>query len=284
MKGLYTLLLFAFFIQTCLNSTDEGLVITIGEDNQLTVIDCTNDQYGFAFGAYTSGFVGETTLTFYLDSLNSNQFKCTIPETIDQKLQTIECYADARIFPIYETANIFLPKSLTFPGVEIVGWDLLSSQEIPFQTCLPILPTNLFTSKEVSSTCDLENGYNVVTSIGSFTTNPTDTKVFLTSTDPEYTTYELYTYAYVDDQIKSVNCNIFVLNSENGGEDQLKCAVVGQSKGFFLDTVAPLKLADNSNSEEGAVRIKINQEFTLQYCKSMFIKLSSLLLISLFLL
>lgn len=280
MKGLYSLL-FVILIQACLNSSDDGYIITIDDQNQLTLIDCTSQQYGFAFLATTSGFIGETTITFYLDSPYYNRFVCTVPKT-EEGYQTIECYADSNIFPLFEQTSLPLPETLNIPDVTVEGWNLLTKSPLNFAKCVQLEPTNTFNTKEqFTNECD-SSGNNVISVTGSFSDNIADKKIFLTSTDEDSTTYSFEPYLIVDGKIAKAYCEIKVLNTANGGDDKLTCLVNGKENGLFFDTVAALKLVEGT--DQGAVRMKPTYSFNLQYCKSCFMKLSVLLLISLFLL
>lgn len=280
MKALYTLL-FVIFIQACLNSSDP-YVISIDDQNQLTIVDCTDQQYGFAFLAQTSGFTGEATLRFYLDSPYYNLFTCTVPPSKEGEYSTIECYADSNIFPIFEDTTLPLPDDPKVSGVSFEGWNLLKIKPLTFTKCTQLTPTSTFNSKE-EFTLDCDNsGNNVISTTGSFSTSFKDKKIFLTSTDEDYTTYSFKPYLLVDGKIAQALCYIYVLNGENGGDDQLSCHVNGQKNGIFFDTAATLELVEGSEAE--VVRMKPSQPFSLKVCKSSFMKLSAFILISLFLL
>lgn len=280
MKGLYSLL-FIILIQACLNSSEDGYVITIDDQNQLTIVDCTNQKYGFAFAATTSGFTGETTLSFYLDAPKYNLFECTVPAT-KEGYQTIECYTDSNIFPLFDQTSLTLPETLNIPGVTVEGWNLLTKTPLVFAKCTQLEPTNTFNTKEQFAVeCDT-SGNNLISVTGSFSDSLADKKIFLTSTDEDYTTYSFEPHLIVDGKIAKAYCEIYALNTANGGDDQLKCLVNGKENGIFFDTAAVLNLVEGT--DQGVVRMQPTQAFTLKYCKSCFMKLSVLLLISLFLL
>ena len=278
MKALYTLL-FVIFIQACLNSSDS--VISIDEYNQLTIVNCDKEQYGFAFLAKTS-LTGGATFYFYLDSPYYNLFKCTVPPSKDGEYCTIECYVDSNIFPIFEETTLPLPDDPKVAGFSFEGWDLLKVQPLTFSKCTQLTPTSTFNSKEeFSLDCD-NSGNNVISTTGSFSTSFKDKKIFLTSTDEDYTTYSFKPYLLVDGKVDQALCYIYVFNDENGGDYQLSCHFNGKKNGIFFDTAATLELVEGSEAQ--VVRMKPSKPFSLKVCKSSFMKLSAFILISLFLL
>lgn len=284
MKGLYTLL-FVILIQTCLNASES--VINIPEDSRLEVAGCTADSknYGFGFEAYTSGFGKDSKLYFYCSDSNYNYFECDIPESKEGEKQTISCWSDTSIFPLLDQQNkVILPESLSFPDFKIEGWENLK-RELTFGFCSQVIPTNTFTvNGDFSLSCDNSHN-NVVSTTGLFEDNLQDKKVFLTSSEEESTTYYFEPPLVVDSNIARANCKVFVYN-QNASTDKLECVIDGKEVAKFFDTAVPLKILEGT--EELIIRMKPSNAFKLQLCdttsKSSFIKLSSLLLISLFLL
>lgn len=286
MKATFSLL-FVIFIQACLNSSDD-YVITIDDQNQLEVVGCEKGHYGFGFLAKTSGFGEGSSFSFYCDSPYYNNFECDIPASKEGEYQTISCWANAGIFPLLEVENkVTLPEEApSISPLSIEGWQHLK-KELKFEKCTQLEPTNTYTSNApVTNACHNSSPFNVISTTGSFLSNLQGQKIFLTSTDEEYTTYRFKPYLIVDNKIDKATCDIYVPVASNGGDEELSCLVDGQKSGAFFETAAEFKLLEGTT--QGVVRLKLTQTFNLQNCKSSssscFMKLSIFLLISLFLL
>lgn len=285
MKGLFTLL-FVILIQTCLNSGDTAIIIP--KENNLKEEGCTQDKknYGFSFFATTSGFGQGSTFSFYCEDTNYNYFTCEVPQTEEGKEQKISCWAYTDTFPLLDTTNVVtLPKTLSYKEISIKGWENLR-RELTFGFCSLLEPTSEFKPSEVISTTCTKDLNNEVTITGSFTGNLEGKKIFLTSTE-DYTTYYFEPPLLVDNKIAKAICNIYAFSQNSGEGDQLKCIIDGKDYAQFFDIAQALQLVENSGDE--VVRIRKGEPFKLKDChngsddKSSFIKLSSLLLISLFL-
>ena len=278
MKAIFALL-FVIFIQACLNSSDEN-VISIDENNILGETGCDSNYYGFAFNAKVTAY---GKFSFYCDAPYYNQFDCEINEPKEgQKYTTISCWANGEIFPLLDEQNIVhLPeKTPSVSPFTIEGWDNLR-KELTLPFCSKLTPTNTFApNSQFTNACD-NNGNNVIATKGSFSSNLQGKEIFLTSTD-EDTIYRFEPYLFVDNKLAKAVCDIYVSNAENSSDEELKCYVNGQKSGVFFETAAELASLDSST--KGVIRLKATEPFSLQYCKSCFMKLSALLLISLFLL
>lgn len=282
MKATFSLL-FVIFIQACLNSPD-NYVITIDENNQLTGLNCREGSYGFAFNALTTGFGDGSSFSFYCDSPYYTYFDCQVPESKQGEYQTISCWAPANIFPLLDEENtVLLPQNApSLSSISIEGWDKLV-KTLNLQKCTQLEPTNTYTSNaQFTNACDNNSPNNVISTTGTFSSNLQGQKIFLTSTDEEYTTYRFEPYLIVDNKIAKAICDIYVPVASNSGEEELRCLVDGQKSGVFFETAAEFKLLEGTT--QGVVRLKPTKPFNLQYCKSCFMKLSAFLLISLFLL
>ena len=264
MKGLYTVL-FVIFIQTCLNSSEDGYVLSIPEDNQLTVVDCHQGKYyGFAFLATTSGFGDGSSFTFYCDAPGYNQFDCDVPESKDGKLQTISCWAKAEIFPLLDRSNVVvLPRSLSYPNIQIEGWENLK-KELLFDFCSPLIPSHTFIIYEpFTAQCDLNNN-NIISTYGSFISNLEYKRFLLTSTEDDYISYTFEPYLIVDGKLAKAYCTITVLLFEDEDDEELQCVLYGESSGIFFNTVAVSNVMDGPNQR--VIGIKSSKPFYLKQC------------------
>lgn len=285
MRAIFAIL-FIFLVQVYCSGEDK-YVITIDEDNQLTEAGCVENQYGFGFLATTSGFTAESTFTFYCGVPYFNRFVCQVPASVDGEKQTISCWAPADIFPLLDEENIVhLPESLpSISELTIEGWENLR-KELNYGKCSKLEPTfTFFSNEQFTSACDSSSPNNIISVKGSFTANLQVQKTYLTSSDEDYETYSFQPYLWVDGELAKANCNILVPKEANSSDEELRCIVGGEKSGMFFDTAAEFNLLEGTT--QGVVRMKVSEVFALQHCessKSSFVKLSALLLITIFLL
>ena len=275
MKAIFALV-FVFLIQVCLNSSDKS--INIPENNGLAEQECNQNHWGFGFYAVTSGLADGFEFSINLGAPRYSTIDCsiTVPEE-EGSLSAFSCWANGEIYPLLDKVNdVALPETFSYPGIEIVGWNYLRKQ-LQFGFCSKLIPTSTFISNKpfTNNGCD-GNDNNVLTTTGSFSSSLQGQKTFLTSTEE---TYQFEPVLKVDVELAKAYCELYVAN---GGDDELKCVVNGKKTGVFFDTAATLKVLEGTDPE--VIRLKLNEEFNFKTCKSYFMKLSGLLLISLFLL
>ena len=270
MKIIYSLFFIVSLIPTIFGSSEEYFIKVDGE---LQPIPCTFKEqsgtyYGFYFPATVSGFPEDVSFKFLLDEPNDYMYvTCDVKTSIQETSQNIICYVLAYYFPLYDYTIISVPSKLNiFEGgyVKIAGWN--GGQVNIGTTCNIEYGYEFIQGDNVPFTVtDDGNGFKTLTSTGSFV--EAQLKSGLTGTDP----YSIKPLAFVDTNYQNIPCDIY---PGNGGDDQIICTVEGTKKVVFFPTTTYSDLA------QSYVKFDVHQEVTLY---GSFVRLSSILLLSLFL-
>ena len=263
MKIKFTLLLISLFLYS-LSYSNEGKILKISEDHQLTKIECGDDgeviYFGFAFLATTFGFTSQQEFVFYLDNPFYTKLKCFIRFPVEGLEQIILCYIVANIFPLFEEVNnITLPKTLrVIDDFFIEDWEkTLGSSIIEIEKCAPTISKTFIPSNKFSVDCNQED-INVLTISGSFL-DEISKKDFIISGEDEQIVYNFQPYLIVDGNLNIAECYIYISYS-NEGDDQLKCLIPGFKNVRFFPTTAVL-----SNGVD-TIRLDGTEEITLKPC------------------
>lgn len=270
MKIIYSLFFIASLIPAIFGSTEEYLIQVNGE---LQPIPCTPQEegktyYGFSFPALVSGFDKAVSFKFLLDEPNDYMYvQCDVELSLEESSQLIYCYVLAYFFPLFDSTKISVPSYLNIfenNFVRIEGWK--GGQVDIGSACYIQHAYEFIQGADVPFTVtDEGNGFKTLTSTGSFV--GAQLKSGLTSTDP----YDIKPVAFVDSNYQNIPCEIL---PANGGDDQITCTVQGTKKVVFFPTTTYSELAENY------VKFNVYQEVSLY---GSFVKLSSILLLSLFL-
>lgn len=270
MKIIYSLFFIVSLIPAIFGKTEEYFIQVNGD---FQPIPCSNDgeghfYYGFSFPALVSGFPEGVSFKFLLDEPNDYMYvQCDVLASPEETSQQINCYVSTYYFPLYDSTKIYVPSYLNiFEGnyVTIEGW---KGGEVDIgSTCYIQHGYEFIQGANVPFTVtDEGNGYKTLTSTGSFV--EAQLKNRLTVTDP----YSIKPVAFVDSNYQSIPCDIY---PANGGDDQIICTVEGTKKVVFFPTTAYSEIL------QSYVKFNVYQEVSLY---GSFVKLSSILLLSLFL-
>lgn len=282
MKIMFSLFFIACLISAIFSSTDSYKIQFKGD---LKFYGCTtdlanNDIYGFQFSATTSGFTKDQTFKVLLEDPSYMFAQCQVPTSEEGVSATIVCPIYAQYFPLLEPKIIKIPAELTIfdneNPIEVEGWKEAATFEM--KECFPKFSYEFNQGENVAfSVAELEDGTKILTSTGSF--SPLVENKQLTSGDQ----YLINPLVFVDSGYDFIECNIIPFNEVNGGEDQISCKVKGTKKVVFFPTITTIDLLENSPE---LIKLNIYKEVSLSKETSYgsFVKYSSLLLLSLFLL
>jgi hypothetical protein len=294
MKIIYILLIFSIW-QSTLNS-DEVFTIIVS-DEPATPISCFSQvdetgslyyYYGFSFKALTSGFKDNSkTVQFFLGSPYYAFSNCNIPKSEDSEEQTINCYVNANVFPLYDSnPTIQLPTTTeNEDGVTIENWNnLLKSPKITFQeSCYPDYEYEIKSSLKLY--CQNFEGEEYKALIGSatFTKNQQN----LRNLETVYTTYIFQANLYVDSEIEKVYCTVTDQpedEDENSTDFSISCPISGEENAILF----PTTVSGTIDSSNVVAKFNVNQKLSLNcnkssYLSSVFTKFAGLLILYLIL-
>lgn len=288
MKIIFSLFFIACLIPAIFSATEQYLIEFEGD---LKAIECTERKedevwyYGFQFSAIITGFPQEESFKILLEDPSYMFAQCEVPKAEGEEgiEGIIYCYILADQFPLLKQKQIKIPTLLTIfdqiNTIRIENWvgatvDINDFCYLPFS-----YEFNQGANVPFNVTFQ-EDGTKILTSTGSFLT-PENKK--LTSSDG----FLISPFAFVDSNYQIIQCHIY---PANGGEDQIICAVNGEKKVVFFPTITQIDLLDNKGDY---VKLDIYQEVSISKKEeeeddgtsyASFVKLSSLLLLSLFLL
>ena len=280
MKNIYSLLFFAYLIQTIFSATEDKSV-TIEKYNG--PIECQDFgkygiMYGFSIQAISEGYTTDTNFKFILGDPNYAYAECTIPASIEGQSQLIECYIPANNFPLFEQTKFRLPRIENLQifdntdDIYFENWEQLSEVEVDIGAYCYYNYNYMFTvgDNQPFEVFFLNDGTKEVRAFGSFSENQNDK---LKSDDSD-NSISVNLAAFVDSYYKVITCYIYQENS-NGGEDEIRCVVDGKKKVVFFPT-----MGYDEEVLKGYVRLSMHREVSLV---SSFIKLTGMIFLSLLL-
>lgn len=240
----------------------------------LTPIDCItggdgNLYYGFYFQAITSGFPQGDSFYITLDEPKHAFAECSVEPVTAETQQQIECYVKALFFPLFNIQSLVVPSVIKLEEkkqyIQIENWKggVLELQKVCY---IPYTYEYTQSQNERFEVTDLADGTDtkILTGYGTFQSSYSNNK--LTATE-----FTIRPPVLLDNEYKNIDC---IVSPANGGEDSIECTVTGTQSVSFFPTLA----YENNLGEY--VRFNVEQDVSLY---GSFIKLSSILLLSLFL-
>ena len=280
MKNIYSLLFFAYLIQTIFSATEDKSV-TIEKYNgpiKCQYSESDGIRYGFSIQAISEGYTSNTKFKFLLGDLDYAFAECTIPPS-QEGSQLIDCYISALYFPLFDTTKFTLPRNGNLQifdatdDIHFDGLELLSEVEVDIETDCSYPYQNSFTvgPNEPFYVISQDNNTKIVSALGSYSGNQND-KLKSEDDDPSIS---VNLAAFVDSDYKPITCYIYSQEYSNGGEDEIKCVIIGKKKVVFFPT-----MGYDGDVLKGYVRVSMHREVSLV---SSFIKLTGMIFLSLLL-
>lgn len=266
------LMIFLFCLAQIVFSKSEDYYIE--PNGPLVPIDCIQAAdgiyyYGFYFPAMTSGFPKDDSFYIPLDEPKHAFAECSVNAVTGETQQQIECYVNSIYFPLFTIKSLVVPSVIKLEEdkkyIQIENWQggVLQLQK----TCyLPYTYEYIQSPNQRFEVTDLADGTNtkILTGYGTFQPYSSNNKLTVTE-------YTIRPSVLLDNEYKNIDC---IVSPANGGEDSIECTVKATQSVSFFQTMA----YENNLGEY--VRFNVEQEVSLY---GSFIKLSSILLLSLFL-
>ena len=286
MKIIYIVLIFNI-CQFILNSGDISIDV---QENSLRTIECFPDDngdyfYGFSFDALTSGFNEKKEIKFHILTDSSYSLAtCYVNPSEDGKVDTINCYFNAKTFANTDKSVDLPDKVEEIDGIPVYNWDKLfktSSYSIIYQSiCYPTV-NRVLSGSDFSTYCD--EGKNVLFTFGSFEEASQTSYLRNLKTD-EF--YEFKPTILVDNILTDKSECVFLPHEEpqNSGDFyQIQCTIDGSNKAYFFPTIVEVKDQDGNKYK---TLFSFEEAVPLEKCGSswLFLKFAGLLLLSLLLL
>ena len=273
---IYSLLFLFCLVQIIFSKSEDYYIEPIGE---LQAIDCFPNEensiyyYGFTFLALTSGFPKDESFYIFLDDPKHSFAQCNVNAVTAELEQQIYCYVIANHFPLFDIKSIVVPNVIKLgeenKHIQIENW---KGGEVPIPSACYMPYTYEYTQNQneiftvTDNSDETQEDTKVLTAYGSFQSFSFSNNK-LTSSE-----YTIRPPVIVDDDFTNIDCTI---SPANGGEDLIECTVKGQKRVVFFPTMAM-----ESSTLGEYIKFNVDQEVSLY---GSFIKLSSILLLSLFL-